>query len=234
MPGSAGAASRRLISTWATSPICFRRSSARASSVRHRARGLGRVAPTSRRPSRSRSPRPFAARRCTFRCRSQSPASAARARAPSPARHPSHARPAAAQGASSRSRRASSASSFAPRRARVVDGAGRIVEKPCERCDGDGRLVEERTLDVDVPAGIHDGQRIRIRGEGHAGGAGGQAGDAFVQVRVRPDDRLARDGDDLVTVVGLTMVDAAIGSTVVGSDSRGRDRARDPVRSPAG
>ena len=94
------------------------------------------------------------------------------------------------------------------------DGAGRIVEKPCERCDGDGRLVEERTLDVEVPAGIHDGQRIRIRGEGHAGGAGGHAGDAFVQVRVIPDDRLARDGDDLVTVVVLTMVDAAIGSTV--------------------
>ena len=100
-------------------------------------------------------------------------------------------------------------------------GAGRIVEKPCERCDGDGRLVAERTLDIDVPAGIHDGQRIRVRGEGHAGGAGGQTGDAFVQVRVRPDERLARDGDDLVTVVTLTMVDAAIGATVAVPSAEG-------------
>ena len=57
-------------------------------------------------------------------------------------------------------------------------------------------------------------QRIRVQGEGHAGVTGGHAGDAFVQVRVRADDRLVRDGDDLVAVVGLTMVDAAIGSTV--------------------
>src|SRR5262249_45504221 len=76
------------------------------------------------------------------------------------------------------------------------------------------RRLEERTLDVDIPAGIHDGQRIRVQGQGHAGAAGGQPGDAFVQVRVLADERLARDGDDLVAVVGLTMVDAAIGTTV--------------------
>ena len=93
-------------------------------------------------------------------------------------------------------------------------GAGQVVETPCERCDGDGRLVEERTLDVEVPAGIHDGQRIRARGEGHAGGPGGHPGDAFVQVRVKPDERLARDGDDLVAVVRLTMAAAALGTTL--------------------
>jgi molecular chaperone DnaJ len=100
-------------------------------------------------------------------------------------------------------------------------GAGRIIEEPCERCEGDGRLVQERALDIEVPAGIHDGQRIRLRGEGHAGASGGQTGDAFVQVRVRPDDRLARDGDDLVTVVSLTMVDAAIGATVTVPSAEG-------------
>jgi molecular chaperone DnaJ len=100
-------------------------------------------------------------------------------------------------------------------------GAGRIIEEPCERCEGDGRLVQERALDIEVPAGIHDGQRIRLRGEGHAGASGGQTGDAFVQVRVRPDDRLARDGDDLVTVVSLTMEDAAIGATVTVPSAEG-------------
>lgn len=96
----------------------------------------------------------------------------------------------------------------------TCDGAGRVVESPCERCEGEGRLLQERTLELQVPAGIHDGQRIRVRGEGHAGTLGGPPGDVFVQVRVRPDERLVRDGDDLVAVVGVTMVQAALGASV--------------------
>jgi len=64
-----------------------------------------------------------------------------------------------------------------------------------------------------VPAGIHDGQRIRIRGEGHAGFQSGENGNAFVVVRVRPDPRFVRDGDDLHTAIRLTMTDAALGAT---------------------
>jgi molecular chaperone DnaJ len=94
------------------------------------------------------------------------------------------------------------------------EGAGRIVETPCTRCDGAGRRLEDRMLDVEVPAGIHDGQRIRLRAEGHSGALGGQAGDAFVQVRVRPDERLVRDGDNLLVELELTMVEAALGKTV--------------------
>jgi len=93
-------------------------------------------------------------------------------------------------------------------------GAGRVVDTPCERCRGEGRLVEDRSPEIEIPAGIHDGQRIRVRGEGHAAQRGGDAGDLFVQVRVHADERLARDGDDLVTAVGLTMIDAAVGTTV--------------------
>ncbi len=93
-------------------------------------------------------------------------------------------------------------------------GAGRLVETPCERCDGVGRRLDDKVLAVDVPAGIHDGQRIRLRGEGHAGSLGGPAGDVFVQVRVRPEEGLERDGDDLHTLVELTMTEAALGATV--------------------
>ena len=57
-------------------------------------------------------------------------------------------------------------------------GSGQIVEEPCRECDGSGRVVEERTVEVAIPAGIHDGQRIRLTGEGHAGALGGQSGDA--------------------------------------------------------
>jgi molecular chaperone DnaJ len=92
-------------------------------------------------------------------------------------------------------------------------GGGRIVEHPCETCDGAGRVVEERQLEVDIPAGIHDGQRIRLSGEGHAGVLGGRAGDVYVLVRVQPDPRFVREGDDVFSTVDLTMTQAALGTT---------------------
>jgi molecular chaperone DnaJ len=66
---------------------------------------------------------------------------------------------------------------------------------------------------VKVPAGIHDGQRIRIAGEGHAGRLGGQSGDVYVLVHVKPDERFVRTGDDIVSTVSLTMTQAALGGT---------------------
>ena len=93
-------------------------------------------------------------------------------------------------------------------------GVGSVVEHPCPDCEGSGRTVEERTLDVEVPAGIHDGQQIRISGEGHAGVLGGRAGDVYVQVRVKPDSRFVREGNDIFCTVDLTMTDAALGTTV--------------------
>jgi molecular chaperone DnaJ len=93
-------------------------------------------------------------------------------------------------------------------------GAGRVVERPCPDCNGSGRAVEERTLEVEVPAGIHDGQQIRISGEGHAGALGGRAGDVYVQVRIRPDPRFVREGNDIFSTVDLTMTEAALGATV--------------------
>ena len=93
-------------------------------------------------------------------------------------------------------------------------GSGVVLEAPCADCEGDGRLVEARELRVRIPPGIEDGQRIRVRGEGHAGRDGGAAGDVFVAVRVRPDARFVRDSDDLHTAVPLTMIDAALGTTI--------------------
>jgi len=93
-------------------------------------------------------------------------------------------------------------------------GRGQIVEHPCHECGGAGRVVETRELQVDVPAGIHDGQRIRLTGEGHAGALGGRAGDAYVLVHVRPDARFVREGNDVYSQVDLTIVQAALGATV--------------------
>jgi molecular chaperone DnaJ len=93
-------------------------------------------------------------------------------------------------------------------------GSGHIVEHPCKVCKGAGRTLEERTLDVEVPAGIHDGQRIRLTGEGHAGALGGRSGDLYVVVRVRVDDRFVREGNDIFSRVDLTIVQAALGATI--------------------
>jgi molecular chaperone DnaJ len=93
-------------------------------------------------------------------------------------------------------------------------GVGTVVESPCTACDGNGRLVEERELEVEIPAGIHDGQRIRMRGRGHAGANGGLPGDAYVEVHVARDPRFERDGDDILAAVDLTIVQAARGTTL--------------------
>ena len=92
-------------------------------------------------------------------------------------------------------------------------GRGQVIPTPCRACGGDGVVTEERTIDVEVPPGIHDGQRIRLSGEGHTGVLGGRAGDLYVHVHVRADERLVRDGNDIVSALDLTMTQAALGGT---------------------
>jgi molecular chaperone DnaJ len=93
-------------------------------------------------------------------------------------------------------------------------GDGRIPAEPCQECGGRGRRAVRKTLEVDIPAGIADEQRIRLTGRGHAGERGGPPGDLYVLVRVAEDERFLRDGSDLVTVVDVPAPAAALGTTV--------------------
>jgi molecular chaperone DnaJ len=93
-------------------------------------------------------------------------------------------------------------------------GEGKVAGTPCQECRGRGRQVRRDTVSVQVPAGIADGQRIRVTGRGHAGERGGPPGDLYVLVSVRPDPRFVREGDDLVTVVDVAAPLAALGTTV--------------------
>jgi molecular chaperone DnaJ len=113
-------------------------------------------------------------------------------------------------------------------------GEGRIPVQPCERCDGRGRVVGQRHLAVDVPPGIADGQRIRLAGSGHAGEHGGPPGDLYVQVRVRPDERLMRDGDDLVTVLDVAAPLAALGADLPAAALDGDVEVRVPTGTQPG
>jgi molecular chaperone DnaJ len=93
-------------------------------------------------------------------------------------------------------------------------GDGRVAESPCTTCAGRGMEARRQKVEVDVPAGIADGQRIRISGRGHAGERGGPNGDLYVVVRVREDERFLRDADDLITVVDVAAPLAALGTTI--------------------
>jgi molecular chaperone DnaJ len=90
-------------------------------------------------------------------------------------------------------------------------GEGRIPETPCSVCSGAGRMADERKWEVDVPAGIEDGQRIRISGAGHAGDPGARAGDLYVEVHIAPDERFARQGTELVTRLPVPVTTAMVG-----------------------
>ena len=96
----------------------------------------------------------------------------------------------------------------------VCAGEGKVATTPCSECSGRGLRAVRRELTVDVPAGIADGQRIRLSGRGHSGERGGPAGDLFVLVGVAEDERFLRDGSDLVAVVDVSAPAAALGTEV--------------------
>jgi molecular chaperone DnaJ len=93
-------------------------------------------------------------------------------------------------------------------------GDGRLPTSPCEECRGRGQKAVKRSEQVIVPAGIADGQRIRVSERGHAGERGAHPGDLYVLVRVRPDERFVREGDDLITVLDVAAPLAALGATL--------------------
>ena len=93
-------------------------------------------------------------------------------------------------------------------------GAGKMISDPCETCHGRGRVRKTRTLSVKVPAGVDDGDRIRLSGEGEAGRNGGPPGDLYVEIRINPHKIFVRDGADLSCEVPIRFSTAALGGEV--------------------
>ncbi|MFE1570584.1 molecular chaperone DnaJ [Comamonas odontotermitis] len=93
-------------------------------------------------------------------------------------------------------------------------GTGKVIPEPCVACHGQGRIKSQKTLEVNIPAGIDDGMRIRSAGNGEPGQNGGPPGDLYIEIRVRKHEVFERDGDDLHCEVPVSMVTAALGGEI--------------------
>ncbi|MGH2634738.1 MAG: molecular chaperone DnaJ [Actinomycetota bacterium] len=113
-------------------------------------------------------------------------------------------------------------------------GSGRIVETPCPACDGRGSRRRTRSFQVKIPAGIQDGARIRLSGRGEPGSAGGQPGDLFVRVDVRPHPFFGRQGHDLTVELPVSYAEAALGANVQVPTLKGPVTMKVPGGTPAG
>jgi molecular chaperone DnaJ len=110
-------------------------------------------------------------------------------------------------------------------------GRGLVVDDPCESCSGSGRAMSSQTIQVRIPAGVADGQRIRIPGKGTSGEHGGKAGDLYVRVHVKPHAVFGRSGDNLTVTVPVSITELALGAEIKVPTHRG---AAVTVRIPPG
>jgi molecular chaperone DnaJ len=117
----------------------------------------------------------------------------------------------------------------------TCSGTGRIIKNPCKVCLGAGRVQRDRTLNVTIPAGVEDGTRIRLSGEGEAGLRGAPAGDLYVDVGVKPHPIFQREGPNIMVRVPLRMTQAALGGQIeVPSIDGGRSRVTIPAGTQSG
>lgn len=113
-------------------------------------------------------------------------------------------------------------------------GTGEVIADPCPDCGGTGFKRSAKVVEVNIPAGINDGQRIRMSGKGEPGTNGGPAGDLFIEIRVRPSDIFERDGDDLHMQLPISFATAALGGEVTVPTLEGESRITLPEGTQSG
>jgi molecular chaperone DnaJ len=114
-------------------------------------------------------------------------------------------------------------------------GRGEIINDPCGSCSGSGRVMRERTLSVNIPAGVEDGTRIRLAGEGEAGMRGGPAGDLYIFLSIKPHEFFQRDGADIFCRVPISMTTAALSGHIdVPTVDGGKTRVKVPEGTETG
>jgi len=113
-------------------------------------------------------------------------------------------------------------------------GSGKVITNPCRECQGEGRVHDERTLQVKIPAGVDNGDRIRLTGQGEAGPSGTVPGDLYVEVRVREHAIFQRDGDDLHCEIPLRFGQAALGAEIKVPTLEGEAEIKVPAETQSG
>ena len=113
-------------------------------------------------------------------------------------------------------------------------GVGQIVRDPCPACQGEGRTRQEKVLGIKIPAGVEEGMKLRVTGEGEAGTSGGPSGDLYVVLRVRSHRHFERDGADLHCTIPISVSQAALGAEIRVPTLRGQERLRIPEGTQGG
>lgn len=116
----------------------------------------------------------------------------------------------------------------------TCQGSGSVPEENCKKCGGKGRVKEQITLKVKIPAGVDDGQIIRLAEKGEAAERGGRAGDLFLRIRVTPDKRFQREGSDILSDVTISFPQAALGTTVEVETLKGNVKLKIPAGTQSG
>jgi molecular chaperone DnaJ len=117
----------------------------------------------------------------------------------------------------------------------TCSGLGQIIQNPCGDCGGAGRVQKERSLSVNIPAGVETGTRIRLAGEGEAGLRGGPPGDLYIFIEVKEHELFTREGHNLYCRVPVSMTSAALGGDIeVPTIDGGRSRVKVPAGSQSG
>ena len=113
-------------------------------------------------------------------------------------------------------------------------GRGTIIRNPCKQCHGTGRVKRVKKIKVTIPAGVNDGSRLRLRGEGEAGFGGGPPGDLYITIRVRPHPLFSREGDNIIIEVPISFALAALGGEISIPTLNGKVRLKIPSGTQSG
>ena len=113
-------------------------------------------------------------------------------------------------------------------------GLGQVIREPCPACQGQGRSRQEKVLGIKIPAGVEEGMRLRVSGEGESGAYGGPAGDLYVVLHVREHSYFEREGSDLYCTVPLSIAQAALGTEIKVPTLKGQERLRIPEGTQSG
>lgn len=116
----------------------------------------------------------------------------------------------------------------------TCSGSGKMIKANCNNCKGEGRVYDEDTIEVNIPAGVEEGQQLSMRGKGNAGRRGGPAGDLLINIEEKPHEFLQRDGQKLIYDLYLNFADAALGTSVEVPTIAGRVKIKIPAGTQSG